>query len=194
MYRCTRVRRSYLSYRMRARAFGRRVHTYVRASVRASGCNTGAHPPCDMRKLIVCPGIDALENQNPERPTIDLLLYPHERAVVVSCRARSFIPTRRSGNRRDRRLLVSRLRAPLSLFLSTRVLIFDLVIEARVFFSQSFRIISNFSTFLIFFYVYELYKISINLIVKLSFYTVFFSTLNRQIIFYLELEKKLSTL
>ena len=56
-----------------------------------------AHLPCDMRKLIVCSGIDALENQNPERPPRSISFYPHEWAGRLVPRSRSFISDRRSG-------------------------------------------------------------------------------------------------
>lgn len=115
----------------RARARGRRVHTVHECVHRP---HTGAHPSCDMRKLIVCPGIDALENQNPERPTIDLLLYPHERAVV-SC-SRTFIHSDCDVREFAMRSLVLRLRASLHTHID-----FDLAIKARVFSRGVFSVV-----------------------------------------------------
>jgi len=67
-----------------------------------------AHLPCDMRKLIVCSGIDALENQNPERPPPDRSPSTRTNEPAVSCRARVHsYPT----DVREPRPLVSRLRS-----------------------------------------------------------------------------------
>jgi len=83
-----------------------RAYIEVAYMCTASVCiGDAAHPPCDMRKLIVRPGIDALENQNPERPP-DRSPSTRTHGPAVSCRAHSY-PT----DVRQPRPLVSRLRS-----------------------------------------------------------------------------------
>lgn len=121
---------SYLSLSS-ARVYRGRVYTCTSVCI-----GDVAHLSCDMRKLIVCSGIDALENQNPERPPpIDLLLPARmsrpSRATLAFIHIRptfgnrdlwfrDYVPHIDFRDARSARLFAARKRNPFSLLFIVR--------------------------------------------------------------------------